>query len=203
MLISQSRPQVVSFIEEHRCSGDYHKRWNCPLHATVIAALQPGVHIKGNLETLGWAVMKGFTISASQRVDYSNKMKVLKRDFKSNGKNKNVKRKCVCIQSQGNEKTNMQFDSLVNHVFDEEVFANDSNDQPQRMMYYQLKSGHGKKMAKDNPMLFEIFQQNLALCIDYVRYETSIRSDFVFSGHNIIANYKGIREQYLHTDYAK
>lgn len=40
---------VMSFIQEQRCCGDYHKRWNCQMHPSIISSLEPGVHIMGNL----------------------------------------------------------------------------------------------------------------------------------------------------------
>lgn len=124
-------------------------------------------------------------------------MRHLKREFKFLRPNAR-KTKCVCIQSPSNPKTNMQFKSLLNHEFDEEMFIDDSNDLPKRMMYYHLNSGHEETMCKEFPMLSDIYSKNLELCSDYVRYETSIRTKFIFQGHNILANYKGIREQYLH-----
>ena len=151
----------------------------------------------GNLETLGWAIIKGYTVPATERVQFVKEMKRLMEGFSLKS------HKWMPIQRANVNVKAMQFDSLVNCDLDEEMFKAKQDGQPQRRMYYQMKDGHGKKMKTDHPIFYDIFEHNLIQCKDYVRYETSIKSQFHFWGHNILGNYKGIREQYIHTDYPK
>ena len=98
----------------------------------------------------------------------------------------------------------MQFPQLQNWCLDEEMFQTIPGSQPKRKMYYEDEKYHNEEMMKnDHPILFQIFTENLALCKQYVRYETSIRADLHFYSHNILGNYLAVREQYVHCDYPK
>ena len=99
----------------------------------------------------------------------------------------------------------MQFKQLTTHQLDEELFLAPQHGKESRNMFINKQDGHGHGDILGNfvPKLYDLFSKNLVLCTNYVRYETTIRTDYHFFGQNILGNYKGIREQFVHTDYEK
>ena len=84
------------------------------------------MHVMGNLETLGWAIIKGYTVPATERVDFVKDMKMLMKGFTSKA------HKWVPIQRANVNNKAMQFEALVNYDLDEEMFSAKKDGQPQR-----------------------------------------------------------------------
>ena len=86
---------VAAYIGSNKCFDDIHKRWFCPLHERIIRTLVPGTHIMGDLETLGWAIVKGFTVADSECQSFVVSMQKLRDEFVQ-GKIDNERDGCNC-----------------------------------------------------------------------------------------------------------
>ena len=188
---------VESFLKEHRSLGDGHKRWPCPLRPSEISKLEPGAHIMGDLNMLGWAIIKGYEVSPYNRITLIDEMKYVKHGLQKPNHHGN----CIAIQSYNDHHSHMQYPSLVNRSINEELFVDELGLYPERRMY--LPPDYRHEFIKELPLLSLIFDKDLELLCKYVRYNTTIKCNYIFTSHNIISNYKGIREQNVHTDYPK
>ena len=51
------------------------------------------------------------------------------------------------------------------------------------------------------PVASSIIDQNTKIAAAYLQQRSIIQCNFVSAGTNILANYGGVQEQYMHTDY--
>ena len=82
-------------------------------------------------------------------------------------------------------------------------FTRDGRNKGKRYMKYKANERGDDKLKKDYPVINTVFENNLTLCQNYIRMNTTIRAYYVFDGKNILANDGPLREQAPHTDYRK
>lgn len=70
----------------------------------------------------------------------------------------------------------------------------------ERLMRY-MESVDGKVFETNYKAVKDWFDLNLGIASDYVKWNTTIKCDYVFKGHNFLANSGPIKEQIIHTDY--
>lgn len=68
-------------------------------------------------------------------------------------------------------------------------------------MRYHGVSNHNEDMAKNYPMLNDMFDENNELCGWYLGCVSTILCSYISSGRNVLVNYSGVGEQAMHTDY--
>ena len=66
--------KIRSTIIDVRCDCEANCRWICPKSIHHINIMNDGAHIMGNLDTLGWAVIKGASVHDQDKVNHANMM---------------------------------------------------------------------------------------------------------------------------------
>ena len=92
----------------------------------------------------------------------------------------------------------MQFKELVVIDHHEEVFQATPGS---RFSKYNTTDETNAHMEQFYPLIHKWFEQNTEVCHAYLQTLTDIRCQYVLASPNILGNYKGVREQYMHTDY--
>ena len=73
--------KIAAVLKEKRGHNDHYGRWTCPISPSIIQSLRPGTHVMGNLETLGWAILKGVTPNPEERLDFIEDIKKVRKSF--------------------------------------------------------------------------------------------------------------------------
>ena len=72
-----------------------------------------------------------------------------------------------------------------------------------RYMKYNNPGKENVHMKNNYKLLHEVFVHNTDICSQYLIHESKIRCKYMSASCNVLANYRGVREQYVHTDYKK
>ena len=160
--------------------------WKCTKSPEDIELLHPGEYVMGDINTLGWAVIKSYEFSGEELVKYVKEMNT------TTSQTKIIK--CHSIQQTGND---MQYPHFIASGPYQELFDTAVN--PRRLMKCQLnQSIH---IFNKLPMLSALFDFLMVYAMKHVKFNTIIDAQYVCTGKNLLANDGAIREQYIHTDY--
>ena len=192
-----------------------------------IECAKMGELVLGDMELLGWAIIKGYIPPGSKTNKLSMELSHMKyvcpvewtnitgKYESQSGKLKRKKRKmnskvtCDLVASDDKEVTihdGTQFKSLIDDRYGLDYLANNlkrdlcgEKRANRRIMKYEQGMPEGEKTKY--PIICKSFQDNLVLASLFVRKHLGLNIKYKFLALNMIMNQNFVREQQVHRDY--
>ena len=181
---------VAEKLMAKRCGGEDEMVWRCNKSPHAISKLEAGTHLMGDIDSLGWVVLKGHVHGDNSILEFSQEIVSIVQDFQETPTN--------FFEIQGAQDKMMQFPHLRKEG-PHELFFNLFPGK--RYMMYNSIEEKNMHMQKRFPKLHEVFKKNTRICATYLFQVTTIRCQYVSAAPNVLLTYLGVREQYMHTDY--
>ena len=163
--------------------------WKVDMSYCKFSVLKPGYHVMGDVNILGWVVLKCTSVDLKDVVDCVSEKKANLKEFADGGPWRDIK---------GSWKQ-MQFEELkCVSASEKDIFSKFTRS---HYMKYNTTSVVNIELATNYPVLNGLFGSNNALCDTYLKCELHIDCNYVSGGCNFLINNNGIEEQIMHTDY--
>ena len=178
---------VMKDLKEYRCDGNHVWKYNSE---DSVDKMYHGQYIMGDIETLGWVIVRGYNCEGEDLVGFV-------KDFQGLiGKTKPFDGWTVVQQGEHNIMHREFF--IASGPYAELFKAGKRSGK--RMM--RAKKSMGKEMEKYKHMS-KWFDESLKVASEYVRLNTILEATYAFIDTNVLANEGAVSEQRLHTDYPR